>query len=214
MLGKESWRAAGEIGYNLNLKMSILVKITEAHDLPQGTGIVCTTNGMTLALFNVDGTFHAVNNSCPHRAGRLGEGKLDGSTVTCPQHGWRFNVTTGDCLGRPGRKIQSYPVHLKAGEVWLDLPVSPEQGGETSGDLFLIRFGAMGHVGKFLAHEPITCSRGSRVVVQSSRGLELGEVLLAAGQDASLVREQPDCGRLLREMTRDDLIVDRELQKG
>jgi len=53
-----------------------------------------------VALFNVDGAFFALDGVCPHAAGRLGEGTLR-RTVTCPWHGWQFDVMTGEnCLNR------------------------------------------------------------------------------------------------------------------
>ena len=48
-----------------------------------------------VALFNVDGRFHAVSNRCPHRGGPLGQGFVDGAEVSCPWHNWTFDVTTG-----------------------------------------------------------------------------------------------------------------------
>ena len=52
-------------------------------------------------VFNVDGSFCATQATCPHRGGPLGQGKLDGSTVTCPLHGSQFNVCSGDVLRGP-----------------------------------------------------------------------------------------------------------------
>jgi nitrite reductase/ring-hydroxylating ferredoxin subunit len=48
-----------------------------------------------VALFNVDGTFHALDGVCPHQGGPLGKGSISGCVVTCPWHGWQFDVSTG-----------------------------------------------------------------------------------------------------------------------
>jgi nitrite reductase/ring-hydroxylating ferredoxin subunit len=56
-----------------------------------------------VAVFNVDGTFCATQSKCTHRQGPLSEGKLEGSTVTCPWHGSQFNVCTGAVLRGPAR---------------------------------------------------------------------------------------------------------------
>ena len=53
------------------------------------------------AVFNVDGSFCATQARCPHRGGLLNQGKLDGSTVTCPLHGSQFNVCSGEVLRGP-----------------------------------------------------------------------------------------------------------------
>ena len=57
--------------------------------------------GRGVALFNVDGELFALDNTCPHAGGPLGEGTLQGELVRCPWHGWRFNVRTGYCLKNP-----------------------------------------------------------------------------------------------------------------
>lgn len=190
------------------------VRVAAISELAPGAGCVRAIQGRQIALFCVHGQFYAVENSCPHRGGPLGEGVLDGTVVTCPLHGWRFDVTTGECVGRPGRKIVSLPVRVDGDDVLVDLPSPEDLPSGESGRHFLVRFGAMGHVGKFQAREPVRCGRGSRVVVQSSRGLEIGEVLLAAGLDAPLMAGQPDSGFLLRQFTDDDVVKERLLRDG
>ena len=71
------------------------VKIAACSDVPPGTGKVVVALGRVLALFNVEGEYFAVDNSCPHRGGPLGEGILRGTVVTCPWHGWQFDVKSG-----------------------------------------------------------------------------------------------------------------------
>ena len=69
--------------------MAEFVRVTAAADVKPGQGIVAEANGKTLAVFNVDGTIHAINNTCCHREGPLGEGELDGDIAPCSWHGWR-----------------------------------------------------------------------------------------------------------------------------
>ena len=98
------------------------VKLTDVADLPLGTGKVVEAEGMTFALFNVDGTYYAVENSCPHRGGPLGEGKLNRHVVTCPWHRHKFNVKTGEIvtlLSRPNAK--TYPVTVEGNDVLVEL---------------------------------------------------------------------------------------------
>jgi nitrite reductase/ring-hydroxylating ferredoxin subunit len=68
------------------------VRVAFVHEIPSGTGRTVDINGIWIALFNVDGTFYAMDNSCPHAGGPLGEGQLCGAVVECPWHGWKFNV--------------------------------------------------------------------------------------------------------------------------
>ena len=75
--------------------MGEFVRVIGTTDLQPGHGIVAEVTGQTLAVFNVDGVFHAIDNTCVHRGGPLGEGELKGAIVTCPWHGWQYDVTTG-----------------------------------------------------------------------------------------------------------------------
>ena len=78
--------------------------------------------GRTVALFNVDGAYHAIDNACPHRGGPLGDGDLDGPLVACPWHGWRWDVTTGANVNNPAVARPRFPVSVEAGEVFVELP--------------------------------------------------------------------------------------------
>ena len=97
--------------------MSEFVRVATTADIPPGHGIVAEANGTPLAIFNVDGTIHAINNTCCHRDGPLGEGELEGNIVTCPWHGWRYNVTTGACLNNPTAKVEAYQVKIEGTDV-------------------------------------------------------------------------------------------------
>ena len=77
--------------------------------------------GTAIAVANVEGTFYAIQNACPHADGPLGEGKLEGLLVTCPYHGWQFDVSTGDCLVKPEAKIQTYAVAIEGEAVCVKL---------------------------------------------------------------------------------------------
>ena len=98
------------------------VKVAKAADVPPGQGCVVEAAGKTLALFNVDGAFHAVDNTCPHRGGPLGDGDLEGRLVICPWHGWRWDVTTGANANNPAVKIACFPTAVVDGWVHVELP--------------------------------------------------------------------------------------------
>lgn len=97
--------------------MAEFVRVAAAADVKPGQGIVAEANGKTLAVFNVDGTIHAINNTCCHRDGPLGEGELEGNIVTCPWHGWRYNVTTGACMNNPSAQVEAYEVKIEGEDV-------------------------------------------------------------------------------------------------
>jgi nitrite reductase (NADH) small subunit len=90
-------------------------------DLPPGRAAEITVAGQSIALFNVNGTFHALANRCPHRGGPLGQGFVDGSRVSCPWHNWTFDVTTGENVASPDLKVARYEVRVEDGQVCVKL---------------------------------------------------------------------------------------------
>ncbi len=96
------------------------VKAAHVKDVKPGEGKVVSLNGQEIALFSVDGKIHAIQNNCPHRGGPLGEGMLDDAVVTCPWHGWRFNVVTGKSSSMP-MAIKTYHVKVENDDVLVDL---------------------------------------------------------------------------------------------
>jgi nitrite reductase/ring-hydroxylating ferredoxin subunit len=86
-------------------------------DLPPGAcARVELPDGDELAVYNVDGEFYAIENSCPHRGAPLSEGSLCGHVVECGLHGWEFDVRTGACLTVADR-IKTYPLKIENGLV-------------------------------------------------------------------------------------------------
>jgi nitrite reductase/ring-hydroxylating ferredoxin subunit len=97
-------------------------KVATVQDVPPGQARQFRVGGRTVALFNVDGTFYAIDDTCPHRGGPLSEGEVMGSEVTCPWHGARFNVATGSNLCPPAHTgVASYRVQVVGDEVHIDV---------------------------------------------------------------------------------------------
>lgn len=97
--------------------MAEFVKVATLADLPPGTGKCVDVNGKQLALFNVDGTVYAIDNTCLHRGGPLGEGELEGSVVTCPWHGWQYDVRTGVNTMDESEHLATYEVRVEGNDV-------------------------------------------------------------------------------------------------
>ena len=102
--------------------MSTLVKVARVSELSAGEGIVVDAKGQSIALFNVDGTFTAIDNTCTHVGGPLGEGALVGDIVNCPWHDAGFNVKTGACTGGPAKSdVKNFPVKVEGDDVLVEL---------------------------------------------------------------------------------------------
>jgi nitrite reductase/ring-hydroxylating ferredoxin subunit len=102
--------------------MSQLHRIADIADVPPGSSLEAAAAGRVIALFNVDGTFHAIDGICAHAGGPVGKGALDGCVVTCPWHGWQYDVTNGRHCLTENIAQQSFPVTVEGDDVFVELP--------------------------------------------------------------------------------------------
>jgi nitrite reductase (NADH) small subunit len=91
-------------------------------DIPLGTGKELVIAGKIVALYHVNGEFYAVDGVCPHAGGPLGQGMLRKNIVTCPWHGWQFDVTTGRHCLTAHIKAAKYGVTVQGEDVFVELP--------------------------------------------------------------------------------------------
>lgn len=99
--------------------MSEFIAVADTASLPPGKGRTVEVRGRRFAVWNVDGQFHAIDDTCPHRGAPLGAGVLENGKVYCPLHGWEFDVKTGACHSNPARPVNSYPAKEENGQVWI-----------------------------------------------------------------------------------------------
>jgi len=103
--------------------MGRLFKVAELKDVPAEAAMVAQVDGRTVALFNVDGTLYAVDDTCTHEGGPLSEGEVDGTIVTCPWHGACFDLTTGEVLEPPAAEgVARYEVRVEGDDVKIEIP--------------------------------------------------------------------------------------------
>jgi nitrite reductase (NADH) small subunit len=99
----------GDEGFRPAAKLSELVV---------GRPKIVRVGDRSVALFRLeDGGVRALSNICPHSGGPLGLGELEGNILTCPWHAWRFEIRSGECLDRPGKRAQTFEVKIDADEV-------------------------------------------------------------------------------------------------
>ena len=121
----------GELVYTLGVNVTHLLypkppdEFTDASasvDLPEGHARVVEVGRVPVLLRRHKGKIEAVQAWCPHAGGPLAEGALHGSIVTCPWHGWQFDVTTGrHCLAGQIRQTR-YPCRIEGDDVYVDVP--------------------------------------------------------------------------------------------
>jgi nitrite reductase/ring-hydroxylating ferredoxin subunit len=81
--------------------MAEFVKVAKTSEVAPDAPKYVEVQGQPIALFNVSGKFYAIGNTCTHRGGPLAEGFVQGEEVTCPWHGARFKIATGEVVGPP-----------------------------------------------------------------------------------------------------------------
>lgn len=94
--------------------------------LREGIGASVRVRDVEIALFLRGGKVYAVENLCPHQhIPVLAEGELAGTMLTCPMHGWSFDIRTGQCL-HASTRLRSYDVRISDGTVYVAVPDEEE----------------------------------------------------------------------------------------
>lgn len=101
--------------------MAKWVRVASVSEIPPGAGKEVHAEGRIVALYHVEGSFFAIDGICPHQGGPLGQGVLEGTTITCPWHGWQFNVTDGKNLLNPGIEQERLEVRVEENEVFVSV---------------------------------------------------------------------------------------------
>lgn len=102
--------------------MADFVRVAKTNELEPGQGRLVEAKGKQIALFDVDGKFFAVDNTCTHRGGPLAEGEVSGHKVTCPYHGATFDIRTGEVLGPPAqRTVACYGVRVTGTDIEVEV---------------------------------------------------------------------------------------------
>lgn len=102
--------------------MAEFVKVAKSSDIAPGEGKMVQVKGQNIALFNVDGSFYAIDNACTHQGGPLSEGILEGTTVTCPWHRAKFDVTAGTNLTPPAyAPVKGYSIRVVGTDLEIEL---------------------------------------------------------------------------------------------
>jgi nitrite reductase/ring-hydroxylating ferredoxin subunit len=99
-------------------RIGATITVGKAESVLPGRGAtVRLKDGTEIALFNVGGKFHAIENFCPHKGAPLADSRLYGNEVECNLHAWRFDVRDGKCSTKKGCSVESYEVKVEEGMV-------------------------------------------------------------------------------------------------
>lgn len=98
------------------------VRVASIDDVPPGHGHEVVAGGRIIALFNLEGAIQAIDGLCAHAGGPVARGRLQGAIVTCPWHGWQYDVTSGRSCLNPGICQQRFAVTVDGSEIFVELP--------------------------------------------------------------------------------------------
>ncbi len=102
--------------------MATFVKLTTLDDLPPGAACEIEYEGQVIALFHHDGQIFAMDGLCPHQGGPLAEGEVSGCLVTCPWHGWQFDLRTGQAQHAQRLFQPVFEVRVEGQDVLVGIP--------------------------------------------------------------------------------------------
>ena len=107
--------------------------VARVDEIPPGGRKIVRVEGREVGVFNLNGTFYALKNSCPHQGARVCLGRVVGTTIPagvyefqyskegqilrCPWHSWEYDITTGQSVFDPKVRVVTYPVEVQDGEV-------------------------------------------------------------------------------------------------
>lgn len=97
------------------------VDVCSTQQIEPGARRAARVGGVDIALFNIDGALHALENGCLHAGAALSGGRLCGKVLACPAHGWRYDVTTGALLAAPEKRLRKFPVEVIDGRVMIQV---------------------------------------------------------------------------------------------
>jgi nitrite reductase/ring-hydroxylating ferredoxin subunit len=102
--------------------MPEFLKVATTEEIPLGQAKLVEVNGNEIAIFNIGGSYHAIDNTCTHVGGPLCEGEIAGTEVTCPWHGAVFDVTSGQVLGPPAASsVVRYNVRVEGADIEVEV---------------------------------------------------------------------------------------------
>ncbi len=109
--------------------MTQWIDVGSVDELPPGAGCAIRADGLSLVLFNHEGEFFALDDTCPHQGGSLAEGVFHEGRVICPLHSWVFDVRSGRCPRDSHEPVGCYLTRTADGRVEVELPAEAQLRG-------------------------------------------------------------------------------------
>jgi nitrite reductase/ring-hydroxylating ferredoxin subunit len=98
-----------------------MISAAKISEIPNFGKKVITVSGQELLFINIKGSIFAVENECPHQGSPLNAAVVKDGSISCPRHGYRFNLADGSCSDHPELTLKTYRVELSGDEILVDL---------------------------------------------------------------------------------------------
>ncbi len=99
------------------------INICREQDLTEGNVRTAKVMARTVAVIRINGELYGIEADCKHMKASMARGKIEGHTITCPAHGWQYDIRTGACLNELWVQLKTYPVVVKDGQVYVEVSV-------------------------------------------------------------------------------------------
>lgn len=188
------------------------VSVAEESAIAADAGAKFFVDDIEVAVFRTGGDVYAIEGRCPHKGASLGNGALDGHSVTCPWHDWKFDLKTGEGLTNPSSPVATLAVRVEDGSVQIDRETLPQKQAAAANvddgiHRYLVRYGSLGWIGVFGNVDRVECQHRDRVVLQTHRGQELGEILSTPEDLAAQNNTDKPGGEVVRVAVSDEVKV-------
>jgi len=96
------------------------IRVCRENELAEGEARAISILEHTAAVFKLGNRLYGLEADCKHEKACIANGGIDGTVVTCPQHGWRYDIPTGECLEDSSAKLKTYSAYVENGYIWVD----------------------------------------------------------------------------------------------
>jgi nitrite reductase/ring-hydroxylating ferredoxin subunit len=97
------------------------IKVCKEDELAPGDVRTVTILASTVAVFRLGDRLYGLEADCKHEGACIANGTIDGTVVACPEHGWRYDIPTGECLEKSDSKLKTYTAYMENGYIWVDV---------------------------------------------------------------------------------------------
>jgi len=108
--------------------MQEYVTVARIGEIAEGESAAFPVGEKIVALYHSAGKYHAIDDLCPHMGASLSAGQLEGKTVTCPWHAWRFSICDGTWLDNPRLKVDTFEVRIEGDEIQVRVVPNSQDG--------------------------------------------------------------------------------------